>query len=241
MATDTPDARMLPVASRYCYCVCDKKRRKHPGVRLQLFPKDARRDTNKKAPTKHHLQAAYANTANGAGGWPYYLNLPPGLAIACRCSARRNASLRKSLLINTGLRQPWRTPGLADHWELQHVPRIGRVFFPHDARGLKNLVYNPPPAPHATSAQSGGGLYVLLGAAGLLQMGIRKMVSQKPQSELWRRRSMYGGVCLIPLRGAQKRLIEGYRNPNAKPLILLLKRSLDARSYFTHPLPRYLA
>ncbi|KAG0724667.1 hypothetical protein GWK47_040110 [Chionoecetes opilio] len=42
MATDTPDARMLPVASRYCYCVCDKKRRKHPGVRLQLFPKDAR-------------------------------------------------------------------------------------------------------------------------------------------------------------------------------------------------------
>ncbi|KAG0715645.1 hypothetical protein GWK47_011469 [Chionoecetes opilio] len=43
MATDTPDARMLPVASRYCYCMCDKKRRKHPGVRLQLFPKDARR------------------------------------------------------------------------------------------------------------------------------------------------------------------------------------------------------
>ncbi|KAG0726762.1 hypothetical protein GWK47_035918 [Chionoecetes opilio] len=43
MATDTPDARMPPAASRYCYCVCDKKRRKHPGVRLQLFPKDARR------------------------------------------------------------------------------------------------------------------------------------------------------------------------------------------------------
>ncbi|KAG0715679.1 hypothetical protein GWK47_011408 [Chionoecetes opilio] len=43
MATDTPDARMPPVASRFCYCVCDKKRRKHPGVRLQLFPKDARR------------------------------------------------------------------------------------------------------------------------------------------------------------------------------------------------------
>ncbi|KAG0725474.1 hypothetical protein GWK47_038583 [Chionoecetes opilio] len=42
MATDTPDARMPPAASRYCYCVCDKKRRKHPGVRLQLFPKDAR-------------------------------------------------------------------------------------------------------------------------------------------------------------------------------------------------------
>ncbi|KAG0703185.1 hypothetical protein GWK47_024907 [Chionoecetes opilio] len=42
MATDTPDARMPPVASRYCYCVCDKKRRKHPGVRLQLFPKDAK-------------------------------------------------------------------------------------------------------------------------------------------------------------------------------------------------------
>ncbi|KAG0726485.1 hypothetical protein GWK47_036445 [Chionoecetes opilio] len=33
---------MPPAASRYCYCVCDKKRRKHPGVRLQLFPKDAR-------------------------------------------------------------------------------------------------------------------------------------------------------------------------------------------------------
>ncbi|KAG0729514.1 hypothetical protein GWK47_030159 [Chionoecetes opilio] len=30
---------MPPAASRYCYCVCDKKRRKHPGVRLQLFPK----------------------------------------------------------------------------------------------------------------------------------------------------------------------------------------------------------
>ncbi|KAG0724591.1 hypothetical protein GWK47_005007 [Chionoecetes opilio] len=43
MATDTPDARMPPVASRYCYCVCGKKRRKHPGVRLQLFPKDAGR------------------------------------------------------------------------------------------------------------------------------------------------------------------------------------------------------
>ncbi|KAG0712584.1 hypothetical protein GWK47_018184 [Chionoecetes opilio] len=43
MATDTPDARMLPVASRYCYYVCDKKTRKHSGVRLQLFPKDARR------------------------------------------------------------------------------------------------------------------------------------------------------------------------------------------------------
>ncbi|KAG0723686.1 hypothetical protein GWK47_042193 [Chionoecetes opilio] len=42
MATDTPDSRMLPVASRYCYCVCDKKRRKHPGVRLQLLPKAAR-------------------------------------------------------------------------------------------------------------------------------------------------------------------------------------------------------
>ncbi|KAG0720243.1 hypothetical protein GWK47_048923 [Chionoecetes opilio] len=42
MATDTKDARMPPAASRYCYCVCDKKRRKHPGVRLQLFPKDAR-------------------------------------------------------------------------------------------------------------------------------------------------------------------------------------------------------
>ncbi|KAG0719124.1 hypothetical protein GWK47_051153 [Chionoecetes opilio] len=42
MATDTQKARMLPVASRYCYCVCDKKRRKHPAVRLQLFPKDAR-------------------------------------------------------------------------------------------------------------------------------------------------------------------------------------------------------
>ncbi|KAG0722120.1 hypothetical protein GWK47_045066 [Chionoecetes opilio] len=41
MATDTPDARMPPVPSRFCYCVCDKKRRKHPGVRLQLFPKDA--------------------------------------------------------------------------------------------------------------------------------------------------------------------------------------------------------
>ncbi|KAG0729912.1 hypothetical protein GWK47_029358 [Chionoecetes opilio] len=68
MATDTPDARIPPVASRYCYCVCGKKRRKHPGVRLQLFPKDARRDTNKKAPTKHHLQAAYVNTANGEGG-----------------------------------------------------------------------------------------------------------------------------------------------------------------------------
>ncbi|KAG0727669.1 hypothetical protein GWK47_034164 [Chionoecetes opilio] len=65
MATDTKDARMPPAASRYCYCVCDKKRRKHPGVRLQLFPKDARRDTNKKPPTKHHLQAAYANTAMG--------------------------------------------------------------------------------------------------------------------------------------------------------------------------------
>ncbi|KAG0710881.1 hypothetical protein GWK47_021869 [Chionoecetes opilio] len=36
-----PDARMPPAASRFCYCVCDKKRRKHPGVRLQLFPKDA--------------------------------------------------------------------------------------------------------------------------------------------------------------------------------------------------------
>ncbi|KAG0719424.1 hypothetical protein GWK47_050508 [Chionoecetes opilio] len=45
MATDTKDARMPPAASRYCYCVCDKKRRKHPGVRLQLFPKDARRST----------------------------------------------------------------------------------------------------------------------------------------------------------------------------------------------------
>ncbi|KAG0710362.1 hypothetical protein GWK47_002491 [Chionoecetes opilio] len=42
MATDTKDARMPPAASRYCHCVCDKKRRKHPGVRLQLFPKDAR-------------------------------------------------------------------------------------------------------------------------------------------------------------------------------------------------------
>ncbi|KAG0729525.1 hypothetical protein GWK47_030130 [Chionoecetes opilio] len=42
MATDTKDARMPPAASRYCYCVCDKKKRKHPGVRLQLFPKDAR-------------------------------------------------------------------------------------------------------------------------------------------------------------------------------------------------------
>ncbi|KAG0712083.1 hypothetical protein GWK47_019230 [Chionoecetes opilio] len=62
------DARMPPAASRYSLLCVDKKRRKHPGVRLQLFPKDARRDTNKKPPTKHHLQAAYANTAYGEGG-----------------------------------------------------------------------------------------------------------------------------------------------------------------------------
>ncbi|KAG0723712.1 hypothetical protein GWK47_042110 [Chionoecetes opilio] len=42
MATDTPDARMPPVASRYCCCVCGKKRHTHPGARLHLFPIDAR-------------------------------------------------------------------------------------------------------------------------------------------------------------------------------------------------------
>ncbi|KAG0723323.1 hypothetical protein GWK47_005588 [Chionoecetes opilio] len=39
MATDTKDAKNAPPASRYCYCVCDKKRRKHPGVRLQFSRK----------------------------------------------------------------------------------------------------------------------------------------------------------------------------------------------------------
>ncbi|KAG0714737.1 hypothetical protein GWK47_013566 [Chionoecetes opilio] len=45
MATDTPDARMPPVASRYCCCVCGKKRHTHPGARLHLFPIDARRSS----------------------------------------------------------------------------------------------------------------------------------------------------------------------------------------------------
>ncbi|KAG0709108.1 hypothetical protein GWK47_023934 [Chionoecetes opilio] len=43
MATDTPDKRMPPVVSRLCCCVCGKKKRRHPGVKLHLFPKDARR------------------------------------------------------------------------------------------------------------------------------------------------------------------------------------------------------
>ncbi|KAG0727148.1 hypothetical protein GWK47_000394 [Chionoecetes opilio] len=117
MATDTPEARMPPVISRYCCCVCGKKRRTHPGVRLHLFPKDARSaigisgdwarcgsrgrqlyhyyrkygtqwDTNKKAPTKHHLQAAYANTANGEGGCE---NTTPTDSDGCKFSGPEGA------------------------------------------------------------------------------------------------------------------------------------------------------
>ncbi|KAG0720541.1 hypothetical protein GWK47_048305 [Chionoecetes opilio] len=93
MATDTKDARMPPAASRYCYCVCTR-RDVNTWSEAAVFPKDARSaisisgdwarcgsrggqlyhyyrkygtqwDTNKKPPTKHHLKAAYANTANG--------------------------------------------------------------------------------------------------------------------------------------------------------------------------------
>ncbi|KAG0713157.1 hypothetical protein GWK47_016845 [Chionoecetes opilio] len=43
MATDAPTTRMPPIASRLCCILCGKKKRTHPGVKLHLFPKDARR------------------------------------------------------------------------------------------------------------------------------------------------------------------------------------------------------